>query len=100
MVKLIETLWSARWLCGFAVICGVGGYYVCRRAEQWARQAAEATAHPAPMLRWLYRRQYSATEFIWRHRLAGVGAIVIAMFCLLYAVVTIIATAIRGFSAS
>jgi hypothetical protein len=91
MLKLLETLWSSFWLCGFAIVLGVGGYFVCRRAEAWGRQAAEATAHLPPMLRWLCGREYSSAEFIWRYRLVGIGALVVAGICFVYAAVAIIA---------
>ena len=95
MLKLLETLWSSFCLCGYAIVLGLGGYFACRHAEAWGRQAAEATADPPRMLRWLYDREYTPAKFIWGYRIAGVGAMVLASICLVYAVATVAETFVR-----
>jgi glycerol uptake facilitator-like aquaporin len=95
MLKLLETLWSSLWLGGCAIVLAVGGYIVLRYAEQWGRQAARAAADGPRLVRWLDPTQYTAADFIWRYRLAGVGAFVMAGVFLVLAVVNIVRTVLQ-----
>jgi hypothetical protein len=98
MIKLLDTLWSSLCLGAFGIVMGVAGYLVRRNADRWGRQAAEASAHPRPMLRWVYGRPVSATIFAERYRLTGIAAMAMGVIWLVYAAITIVATIVHGFT--
>lgn len=98
-MKVVETLLSWVYLCGFGIVFGVVGYYFRRNAEKFGRQSAEAGEGMPRMLRWLNYPKYSEAEFVALYRNAGLVQMVMAVVGLVAGIVMIIVTTIRIFIA-